>query len=195
MLVYVTGKSGSGKSTFSKELAKKLNYKYIDVDKTGHKVYEYPEIMKKANILFGNDIYDENGNFNRKKLGQIVFSERHSDRVKAFSNLTWECMKKILDCEIVDDSVVDWILLPHTKYWSKNALKILIKSENDGLRYNKVMQRDNISKEYVVLRDKASIEYNENEFDFVFVNNYNEDSLKNNIMKVIDFINGINKKG
>ena len=32
MIIYITGKSGSGKSTFSKRLAKELNYKYIDVD-------------------------------------------------------------------------------------------------------------------------------------------------------------------
>ena len=48
MIIYITGKSGSGKSTFSKRLAKELNYKYIDVDEVGHKVYEFPEIMEKT---------------------------------------------------------------------------------------------------------------------------------------------------
>ena len=189
MIIYVTGKSGSGKSTFSKLLANKLNYKYIDVDDIGHRVYEYPEIMEKAYELFGMQINDDNGKFNRKKLGQIVFSERHSDRVKAFSDLTWEYMKKVLDSEIVDNSVIDWILLPHTKYWSKNAVRILIKPQDEELRLEKLMKRDNITKEYVKLRDNASIEYNENEFDFVFINDYDKDKLNENILNVQNFLN------
>ena len=189
MIVYITGKSGSGKSTFSKLLAKELNYKYIDVDDIGHKVYEYPEIMEKAYQLFGTDINNELGKFDRKKLGQIVFSERHSERVKAFSDLTWEYMKKLLDDEIVDNSVVDWILLPHTKYWANNALRILVKPQDEDLRFKKLMARDNITEEYVKLRDKASIEYNESEFDFVFTNDYNEEILKNNISNVVNYIN------
>ena len=189
MIIYVTGKSGSGKSTFSKLLADKLNYKYIDVDDIGHRVYEYPEIMEKAYELFGMQINDDNGKFNRKKLGQIVFSERHSDRVKEFSDLTWEYMKKVLDNEMVNNSVVDWILLPHTKYWAKNAVKILIKPQDEELRLEKLMERDNITKEYVKLRDNASIEYNENEFDFVFTNDYDKNRLDENILKVQSFIN------
>ena len=188
MIIYVTGKSGSGKSTFSKLLAKELNYKYIDVDDIGHKVYEYPEIMKKAYQLFGTNINNELGEFDRKKLGQIVFSERHSERVKAFSDLTWEYMKKILDNELVDNSVVDWILLPHTKYWANNALRILVKPHDKNVRLRKLMVRDNITEEYVTLRDKASIEYNESEFDFVFMNDYNYEKLKDNVSNVMNYI-------
>lgn len=188
MNIYITGKSGSGKSTFSKSLAKKLGYKYIDVDSIGHKVYEYHEVLEEAKNLFGNTIFDENGNFNRKKLGQIVFSERHSSRIKAFSDLTWDYMKQMLDSQIDENCVVDWILLPHTKYWKNNAIKILVKAENENLRYNKVIERDNITKEYLELRDKASIEYNEKEFDFVIINNYNEKDLHDNIKKVVKYI-------
>lgn len=193
MIIYITGKSGSGKSTFSKLLAKKLNYKYINVDDIGHKVYEYPEIMEKAYQLFGTDINNEFGKFDRKKLGQIVFSERHSERVKTFSDLTWENMKKLLDKELVDNCIVDWILLPHTKYWANNALRILVKPLDEGLRLKKLMLRDNITEEYVKLRDKASIEYNESEFDFVFTNDYDNDKLQNNISNVIKYIKSAKK--
>lgn len=189
MIIYVTGKSGSGKSTFSKLLAKELGYKYIDVDDIGHKVYESPDIMEKVYQLFGTDINDEFGKFDRKKLGQIVFSERHSERVKAFNDLTWEYMKKMLDDKIVDNSVVDWILLPNTKYWANKALRILVKPQDEDARFKKIMSRDNITEEYVKLRDKASIEYNEKEFDFVFENDYNEEKLKSNISDIVKYIN------
>lgn len=188
MIIYVTGKSGSGKSTFSKLLAKELNYKYIDVDAIGHRVYEYPEIMEEAHQLFGNAIYDEFGKFDRKKLGQIVFSERHTNRVKAFSDLTWEHMKKLLDQEIVDNCVVDWILLPHTKYWSNYAVRILIKAKDEDLRYKKLIARDNITQEYVKLRDKASIEYDDNKFDFVLENDYSNENLLSTVSHIANYI-------
>lgn len=185
MIYFVTGKSGSGKSTFSNMLAEKLNYKYIDVDKIGHKVYEYPEIIKIATNLFGKEIFDESGNLNRKKLGQIVFSERHSPRVKEFSDLTWCYMKELLDKEIIDNSVVDWILLPHTKYWQMNAVKILIIPNNNKMRYEKLILRDGVGEEYLKLRDKASIEYNENEFDYIFKNTYCLKDMIKNVKLVI----------
>ena len=189
MIIYVTGKSGSGKSTFSKLLAKELNYKYIDVDYISHKVYEYPEIMDKIYQLFGTDINNEFGEFDRKKLGQIIFSERHSKRVKIFNELTWECIKKIIDDEIIGNCVVDWILLPQSKYWINSALRILIKSQDDDLRLKKLISRDNITDEYAKLRDKASITYNENEFDFVFTNDYSEEKLKDNLASVVNHLN------
>ena len=189
MIIYVTGKSGSGKSTFSKQLAKVLNYNYIDVDEVGHKVYENQTIMNKAYELFGDLINDSFGNFDRKKLGQIVFNERHSERVKSFSDLTWEYMQKDLDELIVDNTVVDWILLPHTKYWKQNALKILLIAKDED-RLQKVIERDGISKEYALLRDKASIEYNESDFDFVFHNKYDSQFAIDCINKVAGTISG-----
>lgn len=189
MIICVTGKSGSGKSTFSKLLAKELNYKYIDVDYIGHKIYENPRVMAKVYNLFGTDINGEDGKFDRKKLGQIIFSERDSERVKIFNNLTWEEMKKILNNEVVENSVVDWALLPKTEYWRKDTLKILVKSYDERLRIKNLIKRDNITEEYIKLRDKASVEYVENDFDFVFVNDYDKDKLGNYISKIVKFVN------
>lgn len=194
MIIFITGKSGSGKSTFAKLLAKKLRYKYIDVDDIGHKIYECPQIMKKAYHLFGEEINNEFGEFDRKRLGQVVFGERQSKKVKTFNDLTWEYMKKLIDQELVDNSIVDWILLPQTKYWANFALKILIKSKDEELRFKKLMLRDNITQEYVKLRDRASIEYNESEFDFVFDNNYNDVELQKNVAIVVNFIKSGKRK-
>ena len=47
-LILVTGRSGSGKSTFAKLLAERLGYKYLDIDKIGHSLYDDKEIMAKA---------------------------------------------------------------------------------------------------------------------------------------------------
>ncbi len=194
MIIFITGKSGSGKSTFAKLLAKRLGYKYIDVDDIGHKIYECPQIMKKAYQLFGQDINNELGEFDRKRLGQVVFGERQSEKVKIFNDLTWEYMKKLLDQELTDNIIVDWILLPQTTYWANFALKILIKSKDEELRLKKLVLRDNVTQDYIKLRDRASIEYNESEFDFVFDNNYTKNELQRNVAKVVDFIKSGKRK-
>ncbi len=189
MIIYITGKSGSGKSTYAKRLASELNYKYIDIDRIGHKIYENSEIMEKVYHLFGDCIKDENGNFDRKKLGKIIFSEGNSEKVKQFNELTWEHMQKLIDLEMVDNLVMDWFLLPNTKYWAKSAIRILVKSFDDELRLEKIIKRDNICKEYAKLRDNSGISYNENEFDFVFANDYNEEKLAENVKTIVDYIN------
>ena len=47
-IVCVTGKSGVGKSMFSKMLAARLNFFYIDIDKIGHKIYEDKKVVEKV---------------------------------------------------------------------------------------------------------------------------------------------------
>ena len=146
MIIFITGKSGSGKSTLARQLAEKMGYKYVDVDSVGHGVYNIPGILEQAEKLFGRDIFDEDGAFNRKKLGQIVFQERHSERIKDFSDLTWHYMQIEIDKLLKENEniVLDWILFPHTKYWNMLAYKILVKPASDELRFKKLLERDNV---------------------------------------------------
>ncbi|MDY5676327.1 MAG: hypothetical protein SPK63_00815 [Eubacteriales bacterium] len=70
----------------------------------------------------------------------------------------------------------------------------MIKSKDEELRFKKLMLRDNVTQEYVKLRDRASIEYNESEFDFVFDNNYNDVELQKNVAIVVNFIKSGKRK-
>ncbi len=191
MLVFVTGKSGSGKSTFAKQLSKEIGYKYVDVDSIGHSVYEIPGVIKQAEMLFGKVIFDENGTFDRKKLGQIVFQERNSERVKDFSDLTWHYMQSQIDKILKENKnvILDWILLPHTKYWKMLAYKILVKPIDDKLRFQKLLERDKVKIEYLELRDKASIQYNESDFNYIIRNDFVEQKNKVHINLVKEYFN------
>lgn len=187
MTIFVVGKSGSGKSTFSRKLAEKLGYKYIDVDKVAHEIYNIPKVLAKVEELFGRDIFDEKGQFDRKRLGKIVFSEGDSLKVQEFNNFTLNQMYELLDKKIDDKSVVDYIKLPLTKYWQNNGVKILVKA-NDEERFTKLQERDNLSSEYLRLRDKAGMNYNESEFDFIVKNDYKEENLDKNIENISSII-------
>ena len=192
MIIYVTGKSGSGKSTLAKLLAEQLQHKYIDVDKVGHKVYENPDVMQKIYELYGDAINDEDGNFNRKKLGAIYFSEKGSERSKQFDDITWQCMEKILQREMTQNCILDYILLPLTSLWEKPATRILVKTQDDNQRIEFLTKRDGVDKEYIKLRDKSAIEYDEKQFDFVISHCYDKNQMKQAFDNLVESLKKIN---
>ena len=78
---------------------------------------------------------------------------------------------------------MEWILLPHSKYWKKCDCKILVSSDNEK-RKNKVMERDNISKKYFDKRDYASIDYSQINFDYIFENDYQAQTMKKMLSRI-----------
>ena len=176
-VIGITGKSGSGKTTFASLLAKKLNCKHIDVDQIGHEALYRSEVLDVLYEKFGTEILDENGNLDRKKMGDIVFTQRH--KMKELSDITWGFMQQQLNHILSQDDdtvVLEWILLPHSRYWKMCDSKILVKSD-DIVRKNRVMARDNISEEYFNKRDSASIDYSDVQFDYIFENDYQEQTM------------------
>ncbi len=183
-LILVTGKSGSGKSTFAKKLAEILGYTYIDVDKVAHSIYDNKMMLAKVEQLFGKGIYDSTGLFDRKALGKIVFSKKGSKEVEEFNKLTWQYMKSEIDTKLTDGTVLDYIFLPKTEYWEQNCCKILVESENDTLRFEKIKQRDNVTIEYIQNRESSGINYNKTDFDIVVQNDYSQKTMQANVEDV-----------
>lgn len=93
-VIGLTGGIASGKSTVSNML-KELGAVVIDVDLVGRDVVSkggsaYNKIIEN----FGKDILLEDGNINRKKLGNIVFSDH--DKLKLLNQITHpEIIKKV----------------------------------------------------------------------------------------------------
>ncbi len=188
MKIFVTGKSGVGKSTFGRALAEKLGYKYIEFDQLGFMVYRYREVREEAERLFGGAIYDEAGNLDAKKVGQCFFNERDSERVKNFKNLTWGYIKELVAVEFLGDIVAEWISFPESRYWKVDAVKVLLEVGEEECRVQSIMARDKISREEVLMRDKCSHEYDLEDFDFVLVNDYSEEMMLENVEKVYNYV-------
>lgn len=66
-IIGITGKSGSGKTTFASNLSKELKYKHIDIDKIGHEALYIPEIIDFLCKKFGTEILDSNRKYRQKK--------------------------------------------------------------------------------------------------------------------------------
>lgn len=106
-IIGITGGIATGKSTAS-NIIKELGYKVIDGDLVARQVVEkgkpaYEEIVK----YFGDQILDQDGNINRKKLGHIVFNDE-KERKRLNNLIHPHIMKKIK--QMIDDHKDEQIL-------------------------------------------------------------------------------------
>lgn len=165
MIIGITGKSGCGKSTYSRKLGEETGFYVVDIDKISHKILNLPELQDEFMGIFGNNIV-KNGIIDRQCLGDLIFENRHL--YEDLTNIVWTRMKSEIDSIISEHKnvVLEWILLPHTHYWKLCDTKILVTCE-DATRISRVLLRDNISKEYLSKRDSASIDYSDIIFDKV----------------------------
>lgn len=187
-LIGITGKTGTGKSTIATTLAQKLDGQYVDIDKIGHQATSDPIIAKKLCNVFGNELLNENGNIDRKKLGNIVFSD--TDKMQILTDITWEYMEQELDKILLQKQqyfIFDWALLPKVKFWDMCDFKILVTSD-DTIRKKRILERDHISEEYLEKRESATLNYSKLSFDFIFDNNYTNDSIDSFIEVIYDKI-------
>lgn len=171
MLIGLMGKSGSGKSLISK-LLKELDTRVqiIDIDKIGHESHGDLGVRTKLKKYFGAEIFDADGSVNRKALGKIVFSDK--SKMQLLYDATYTYMVERIDGMISHSQimVLDYALLPLTKYFELCDVKILVEASFDE-RCQRVIARDNISKEKYESRDANSVDYTAYDFDYTIQNN------------------------
>ena len=173
MIIGICGKSGSGKTTLANQIMQLAggNAICLDIDKIGHSVLLFPEVKKELINSFGEAIIKENM-VDRKKLGEIVFNSRNE--MGKLSDITWKYMQieidKILNLNKDKIIILDWLLLLNTKYFNMCDVKILLDVSYE-VRRERAMKRDNITEEDFDLREKASIDFDETLFDYVFKTN------------------------
>lgn len=110
MVIGVTGGIASGKSEVCRILEKK-GFIHIDADEVAHEVLEFPDVIKKIALEFGNDVVTEDKNgkkhIDRKKLGKIVFND--PERMNILEDITHPCIVQQIKGMINDDSY-DYII-------------------------------------------------------------------------------------
>ena len=167
VIIGICGKSGSGKSTLARKIIEMYpNSIHVEIDKVGHKALMDENVKKELVKSFGEKLLNDNV-VDRKQLGDIVFNSRHE--MNKLTDITWEYMQKEID-KIIDDNknnivILDWLLLPKTKYFDMCDYKVLLDVDYET-RKQRCMLRDNISEDKFDLREKNSVGYY-NDFDYV----------------------------
>lgn len=184
MIIGICGKSGSGKSTIANQIIEltKTSAIHLDIDKVGHNVLLIDEVKEKLINTFGNSIIIKN-NIDRKRLREVVFNSKNE--MEKLSDITWKYMQIEIDNFLNTNKdkviILDWLLLYNTKYFTMCDLKILLDVPYE-VRKQRVIIRDNISELDFDLREKASIDFNPEYFDYVL-----KDNEKENITKVVKY--------
>lgn len=122
MILGVTGKFGSGKSTIGEILHKKGAY-IIDADKVVERIYESGGLgAKKIQNFFGEEYLLKNGTVNKKKLRKIVFNNKK--KIQILNNIIHPIVFNEIRKEI-DREKNQWIVIEAMDF-SERYLKKLI---------------------------------------------------------------------
>lgn len=191
MIIGITGNSGSGKTLISKLLEKKLNVDIIDADKVVKemsmpgKVY-FKEIVKK----FGKDILLENGEINKQKLANIIFTDKGKREILnslTFKYVVEEIIKRtklsegktvIIDAPLLIESGLNQIC--------DTVISVIA---NENVKIERICMRDNIDENTAKKRIESQPK---NDFyivnsNYIVINNDNS-NLENQIKDIIKFI-------
>lgn len=178
MIIGVSGKSGSGKSSISKYLANRLGFTLLDLDLISKEIRK--ESKNKIVKLVKQDILKED-EIDSKKLGAILFENKKL--MTKYNAFMYKKLKEKIK-SYKGSLVIDSMFLPIMSIFKKLDVKILVVCD-DSNRMARVIKRDNVTKEYFLSRDKNGLNYNPKDFDYV-VNN--DGDFKDSIEKIINKI-------
>ena len=180
-IIGLTGGIGSGKSTVAKFI-EAMGFPVYNSDQRAKDIVNDLSILKQKIIhLLGENSYDENGNYNRKYVAEIVFN--NDEKLKQLNNLIHPAVG--IDFE-------NWVTQQTSKFIFKetallfelrlneSCYKSVLVTAEDNIRIKRVMDRDgktyreveNIIKKQMPEKDKLKLA------DFVIYNNFGIDELK-----------------
>ena len=164
-IVGLTGGISSGKSTVSSYL-KQLKIPVIDADEVARKVVE-PNSQGAIEIrkVFGNDVFEENGNLNRQKLGELVFS--NAENRQKLDALLQPLIKIMILDEIEEYRqkgetmiVLDLPLL-FEKHYEKLCEEIIVVYVPRELQLERLMKRNQYTKQEALSRIDSQLSIEE----------------------------------
>lgn len=195
MIIGITGSSGAGKSTVCEILQNEYGVKVINADKIAKELSKkgtnyLSEIVKQ----FGKEILLENGEMNRPKLAQIIYS--NNEKREKLNSCTLKYIKEEIQKEIKKANnskeykfiVIDAPLLFEAELEKLCEFVIAVISENKNLQVQRIIKRDGITEEQAKARLNAqkSNDFYTSKSKFVIVNNGELNEVEKQIKKIFN---------
>ena len=188
-IIGITGGIGSGKSTVSKFIEEAGFPVYYSDVRAKTIVNDDAELQKKIKELLGENSYDENGFYNRRYVGEIIFKD---DQLRLQLNALIHPAVKINFENWISEQKIPFIfketaLLFELKL-NESCYKSILVTADDNIRIKRVMDRDGKTyREVEAVMNKQMPEKDKIKIaDFVIFNNDGLEELK---IKTNQFIN------
>lgn len=173
MVIGLTGSIACGKSLVSSYLKNK-GYKIIDSDLISHDVLLLNEVKEKLVIIFSNEILDDNKEINRKVLGNIIFN--NCEKKKKLQDTVLPYILNEINKQIKEGNGLIFLDAPLLIEYNLLYLvdKVIVVKVNLDIQINRLVTRDNITKEFALkkINSVLSSEEKEKYADFIIDNNY-----------------------
>lgn len=184
--IAIAGNIASGKSTVENVLRKK-GYKVFDSDIIAHEVLE--DLSDKIFEAFKDYDISENGRISRQKLGALVFDDKNlKEKLENIVHPEIKVrIKKIFEENKLEKYIFVSIPLLFEVGWRNLFDKILFIYTEDKIRLNRLMQRNNFTKDEALARIKSQLPQEEKVkvSDFIINNNHSIDVLQKYIERFI----------
>jgi dephospho-CoA kinase len=151
-IIGLTGGIGSGKTTIANYFRDAGVPVYI-ADDEAKKITQSPEILDEIKKKFGDAIFD-NSILNREKLSQIVFSD--PEKLKLLNSIIHPAVRKNFQEWVLKHDNVPFVIYEAAILFEsgsyKNCDSIITVTAPIETRIQRVIQRDNTSRELVLNR-------------------------------------------
>ena len=193
-IIGLTGGIGSGKSSVL-EIFKKFGISTYNADESAKKLISSDKkIIYSIKQLFGEDIYDEN-ELNSKQVSKIVFNDK--EKLKSLNSIIHPavaidfdnfCFKHRDDTYIVKEAAIIF----ETKTENLFNKIIYVKAPKE-IRIDRVMQRDNLSRDDVLNRIQNQINETSiiDKCDFI-IDNINFSELEEKVLEIHNTLISLN---
>jgi dephospho-CoA kinase len=186
-IIGLTGGIGSGKSTVCR-IFEVLNVPVFYADDEAKALYESVQVIEAITKLLGNEILNEDGKIDRKKMAAVIFED--SEKLLQIQQLIHPLVKQRFEewMDIYQKEALYCIreaaiLIESGAY--KDCDKIIVVTAPEEIRIQRVMKRDNCSEEEVKsrmahqMKDSERLKY----ADFV-INNDGKQPLIRQVIQI-----------
>jgi dephospho-CoA kinase len=152
-IIGLTGGIGSGKSTIANYIASKGIPVYI-ADEEAKKLMELPEVITSVKAIFEENVLNEFGKLDRKKIADLVFNS--PTQLTQLNNIVHPLVKnhfiEWLKIHSNAPFVIKEVAILFETGGDKACDKVILVTAPEEIKIDRAMKRDNVSKETIVSR-------------------------------------------
>jgi dephospho-CoA kinase len=189
MMIGITGGTGAGKTT-ALDVLRELGALIIDCDRVYYELLDTDGDMK-AELSDAFPESFENGELNRKKLGEKVFSDPY--KLNELNGIIYKyVMARVMElASTAEISAVDAISLIESGLNKRCDCTVAVIAPRDE-RVRRIMLRDGVSREYAEMRVAAQKpdDFYEENCDYVLINDGDEEFFRQKCEMLFKNISG-----